>query len=512
MEEIIYHSPISGEKLTIGSDGLLHSIYNDITYMINSTDKVIPLISPLDASPLYLGKDGLFESKYDDVKYKVNDGKIIPLISPIHKGRLIKDDDGLYSSPYDQTKYMVSDNGDIKPLIDPLSGGNLKLNEDGTYQSLSTGKTFMFNQNKDAMIPLYVPDNTEEEAYIENEMLVGKVTGRKFEIDSNGIVLTPEEIKFREIKQQETEKFQQMEEDGTIEDYLDKIDEKKKNIKPLSIDDMREIINKEDPKQDIPETPQDKPIREPKANEAIEEFLISNNIKNEKDFTDYLINLGMDKNIIKCLEKVSPTKFLDILLQQDINSPISIINKENGNKELYVPTTINSQISLTIEISKDGNLKVIDNHHSPLIVDGIRYGNVGIVEMSVNEDQNLDVIESNHEVRPYDGLTPIESKIRFEASSSKCPVLINSNGEIKQGKAVHKKAILDTAQDGVLKPIQDAEELKDSFQQIKDLGFDEKYFTKPNIAGINYDINGNEIMYENENKKLEPKKTNYIVK
>ena len=50
----------------------------------------------------------------------------------------------------------------------------------------------------------------------------------------------------------------------------------------------------------------------------------------------------MDKNIIKCLEKVSPTKFLDILLQQDINSPISIINKENGNKELYVPTTINS--------------------------------------------------------------------------------------------------------------------------------------------------------------------------
>ncbi|NLD17287.1 MAG: hypothetical protein GX666_06875, partial [Tissierellia bacterium] len=52
----------------------------------------------------------------------------------------------------------------------------------------------------------------------------------------------------------------------------------------------------------------------------------------------------------------------------------------------------------------------------------------------------------------------------------------------------------------------------DSFQQIKDLGFDEKYFTKPNIAGINYDINGNEIMYENENKKLEPKKTNYIVK
>ena len=86
----------------------------------------------------------------------------------------------------------------------------------------------MFDQNKDAMIPLYVPDDTVEEAYIENEMLVGKETGRKFEIDSNGIVLTPEEIKFREIKQQETEKFQQMEEDGTIEDYLDNIDEKRK--------------------------------------------------------------------------------------------------------------------------------------------------------------------------------------------------------------------------------------------------------------------------------------------
>ena len=234
----------------------------------NSTDKVIPLISPLDASPLYLGKDGLFESKYDDVKYKVNDGKIIPFISPIHKGRLIKDNDGLYSSPYDQTKYMVSDNGDIKPLIDPLSGGNLKLNQDGTYQSLSTGKTFMFDQNKDAMIPLYIPDDTVEEAYIENEMLVGKKTGRKFEIDSNGEIFTPEEISFREIKQQEVEKFRQMEEDGTIEDYLDKIDEKKKNQKPLSIDDMREIINKENPKQDIPETPQDKPFIEPETNET----------------------------------------------------------------------------------------------------------------------------------------------------------------------------------------------------------------------------------------------------
>ena len=80
MKEKNYYSPISGEKLTIGSDGLLHSIYNDITYIINSSNEIIPLISPLNASPLYLGKDGLFESKHDDIKYLLNDGKIIPLL------------------------------------------------------------------------------------------------------------------------------------------------------------------------------------------------------------------------------------------------------------------------------------------------------------------------------------------------------------------------------------------------------------------------------------------------
>ena len=516
MDDKIYYSPISGEALEVGSDGLLHSPNNDLSYTINSYGEVIPLKSPYDGSELFLGNDGLFESRHNDVKYMVNDGKITPLLSPIHNGELTRDADGLYSSPYDSTKYMVSDQGAIKPLIDPFSGGNLTQNPDGTYQSQNTGKPFMYDSSKDVLVPLYVPDDTGELAHIEDGMLVSNETGRRFEIDPNGIVLTPEELAFREIKQQETERFNQMEQDGTIEEWHNSVQERirQSQEKPLSTDDMRQIINNDLPnnvdelrqmRDQVQQVQQATPtlITATQSTMTIQEFLTANNIQNESDFTNYLRGMGMDGRIADRLGMTNGTNFMS-MLGQDMNAQISIIERGNGDKALYVPTTQNSQTASTIEISQNGNVRVIDNQHTPAMVDGIRYGNVNIIDMSMGENGNLNMTESHHEVMPSDGLAPVGSKPRFQVTSHQRPMTITPNGEIKQEMGINRQSILDTAQDGVLKPIQDHEYMQEKLQQLRDMGFDERYFTKPNIAGVNYDVNGNETMVTNENLQQIP--------
>ena len=53
-------------------------------------------------------------------------------------------------------------------------------------------------------------------------MLVGNITGTKFEIASDGTILTPQEISFRKTKQQEEEIFRQLEQEGVLDEYLKK--------------------------------------------------------------------------------------------------------------------------------------------------------------------------------------------------------------------------------------------------------------------------------------------------
>jgi hypothetical protein len=546
MNDKIYYNPINGKELQVDSDGILHSPSHNMSFTATTSGELISLKSPIDASKLHMVKGGLFESDYNSVIHMISDGKIIPLLSPInhaalvkdadglysskydniryivsdtgtikplidpfHHTALVKDADGLYSSRYDNIRYIVSDTGAIKPLIDPFSGGSLTQNADGTYQSLSTGKPFIYDSIKDSLIPLYVPDDSGELGHIEGEMLVGNETGRRFEIDHDGTILTPQELAFREIKQKETERFNQMEQDGTIEDYLNDIKEKMKNQKPLSVDDMRQILNNELP-DDVDELKQVRdqiyqqttPIIVTQSTMAIQEFLNLNNIQNENDFTNYLRTIGVDGRIIDYLGMTHGTNFMS-LLGQDMNAQISIIGKNNGDKILYIPTTQNSQTASTIEILQGGNLKVIDNNHTPVMVDGIRYGTVNIIDMKMNENGSLNMVESHHEVMPHDGFAPVDSKPRFIVTSSQRPLTINPNGEITQDMGINRQSILE-AQDGVLKPIQQNETLEEKLQQLRDMGLDERYFTKPNIAGINYDINGEETMFESENLKQIP--------
>jgi len=135
-------------------------------------------------------------------------------------------------------------------LIEPIGNTPLVANPDGTFQSEYTGKPFMYDAGRDSFVPLYVPDDSGELAHIENGSLVANETDRRFDIDTDGTILTPEEISFREIKQKENERFAQMEEDGSIENYLDQAKKRKELMQdrtPLSIEDIRRILNGELP-------------------------------------------------------------------------------------------------------------------------------------------------------------------------------------------------------------------------------------------------------------------------
>lgn len=519
MNDKIYYSPTNGEQLQLGPDGLLHGMNSNLSYVVNSVNQVIPLKSPLNASKLYLGENGIFYSKYDNVKYMVNDGKIVPLVSPIHGGELSKGDNGLYSSPYDDNQYMVSSDGIIKPLIDPFNGGNLYQNQDGTYQSTITGKNFIFDDSKNAFIPLYIPDDTAENAHIENGVLVGNESGRKFEVDKDGTVMTPQEIAFREIKQKELERFDQMERDGTIEQYFDEIEQKTKNKVPMTEEKIRDIITGNLSIKDMNPAgmqttnnqinQQDEPLSISSSMMTIQDFLDTNGITNEVNFVNYLKQLGMDGRIADSLGKSNGTNFMSIL-GQDYSAQLLLINKDNGDKSFYIPTTKTSKTAMTFELMRGGSIRIIENQHSPVMVHGIRYGDVNIVDMNMNNDGDLNLIESHHQVMPSDGLQPIDSKPRFVVTSSKRPITITQNGEIKQEMGINKQLILDIMENGRLKPIQNIEYLEGKNQELREMGFDEKYFTKPNISGINYDINGNETFYESEDLGYIPELGIYI--
>ena len=188
------YSPSSGEELSFGNDGLLHTPSGN-AYLLDGQKNLIPLLSPASGTPLIKKRDGLFYSEHELVNYILLDGKFKPLLSPINGSPLFKGENGLYFSEHTSKQYILTETGIIKELTDPFNGGNLTLNADGTYTSDTTDKNFeLYNGN---FVSLHVPDGTNEPAHIKDGMLVGNETGRAYRIDESGVILTPEEIAFR---------------------------------------------------------------------------------------------------------------------------------------------------------------------------------------------------------------------------------------------------------------------------------------------------------------------------
>lgn len=229
---------------------------------------------------------------------------------------------------------------------------------------------------------------------------------------------------------------------------------------------------------------------------TIQDFLDTNNIKKEEDFVSFLIELGLNKKIPELFGIQDGTNFLD-MLGNDLSAQISVIDR-GDSKKLYVPTTLNSSISKTIEINNHGGMKIIESNHSPVMVNGIRYGNVNIAEMEINELGDLDIIEYNHIVEPSLGLQVVGSKPMFRVTTNRRPMKITAYGKTIKEPGYVSQGIFDTLENGILKPVQNIEQLILNLERLRNMGFDEKYFTKPNIAGFNYDVDGNKMFYEGE--------------
>lgn len=202
-------SPTSGAPLDKKEDGSYYDKYTDTSFKVNEEGKAIePPKSPGSGTPLTQGEDGFYHTPYENRRYiRTKDGEMRPLISPNDGSDLVEsENDSFYHSNHDGGNYIVNkETGKITTLRDPMSGGELIPNEDGTFFSKFTGKDFTFyNEN---FVPLYIPDDTEEAAHIENGKLVGNETGRSFEISEKGVILTPEEIEYQRISEEQSEKL-----------------------------------------------------------------------------------------------------------------------------------------------------------------------------------------------------------------------------------------------------------------------------------------------------------------
>lgn len=118
-------------------------------------------------------------------------------------------------------RFLVNPSGGLTTMVSPMSAGTLTRNADGTFLDEYTGGTFSYDEEKNAFIPHYIPDDTNEPATIKDGQLVGLETGRTFDIDQNGMIMTPEEMTFQRNQGRSLIRLEQMKADGTVDSYLD---------------------------------------------------------------------------------------------------------------------------------------------------------------------------------------------------------------------------------------------------------------------------------------------------
>lgn len=220
-----FTSKENGSQLYMDEDGLFKSQYDDNIYILDNGESKV-LKSPINDEPLQKDFNGLFKGRDNDIYYELENSEVKPLITPVEipesDTSLVKVQDNLFKSEQDGTYFHI-ENENITPLKDPFNYGNLIPNKDGTYLSEATGKSFIYNSDKDAMIPLYVPDITGEPAHIEGNELVADKTGRRFEIANNGAIMTSGYIK---LKQDQEEALQRIEKEMNDEIQKELIDKK----------------------------------------------------------------------------------------------------------------------------------------------------------------------------------------------------------------------------------------------------------------------------------------------
>lgn len=139
--------------------------------------------------------------------------------------------EGVFEDPRYKTQFIVGASGKLVEISSPSSGGAMVRADDGSYMDPYIGGKYSFDANKEAFIPLFLPDESMEPARIEGNQLIGINSGTTYEIDANGKVLTPEELSFQRSKAMDEIKLAQIIDDGGIDEYFRVCQEKQRTAR-----------------------------------------------------------------------------------------------------------------------------------------------------------------------------------------------------------------------------------------------------------------------------------------
>lgn len=473
--------------------------------------------------------DGLLENKYTGLLYqKISDTEVLPLISPRSGAFLLPNSDGTFHTDYDDATYIIGKNNNIIPQIDPYSRGELK-NIDGRLISKYTGQEFTYDEAREAYIPHYIPDDSSEPAHIEGDFLVGDTTGRRFQIDQDGTILTPQEEYFREQKRQEAERFKQMEENGSLEEYFSKrtvnIPKVEKTPLQLYLENIKnhpETVTNEDlenltilmQKGELPEEVMKKIEEKYAINEeiktSIKDFL--KDISNEEELCTYLNKLGFPSLNLSLLHQLDNNFFWN-LFQVDEKATIQIIKNES-NIQINISTALNSPLSTEIILYRNGSISTTKFHHDPLLVNNIRTGLIENFQARRSDNGSLIVIEDTYQLKLHS-----KENLSMDANAERKEIIVLPDGTIKQGEPKKCSTLCFLSHQQYLEPISNTNdtnpiEMDEAYKKmaaLRRLGFQEKYFQKEKVAGLSYDLEGAETYLENEFDEIE-KEINTVYK
>ncbi len=464
--------------------------------------------------------DGLLENKYTGLLYqRISRNEVMPLTSPINGAYLIPNKDGTFHTDYDDITYLLGNNNNIIPQIDPYNRGELQ-NINGKLISKYTGAEFTYDENRSAYIPHYIPDDSNEPAHIEGEYLIGDNTGRKFLIDNDGTILTPQEEYFRERKKQETERFKQMEQDGTLEEhfsksnkhiptvektplqkYLEDIKKHPENVTENDLKNLAILMEQGELPDSIMQELEIKYSPKETIRTTIKDFLES--ISTEQTLSDYLINLGFPETVINSLHQINDN-FFENQFHTDKNATIQIKSKEECIS-ISISTTPSTPLSTEITLYRNGNISITKFYHEPLLVGKVRTGNSENFSARVDRHGNLIILESNYRLQLHS-----KEECSFQASAERRESILLSNGILKKGDKKNATAICYLSNEQDLEPISSTNEvdsiaMDNAYKQmatLRRLGFQESLFYKEKVAGLSYDLNGIETYLDSEFEEI----------
>ena len=177
---------------------------------------------------------------------EIDDNKISEKNEPVYIDsyghKLTTDEKGLLTNIYGE-KFMVGKDGEVHQLKSPLDASTIYLNENGEYVSDYSSVKFHVDENG-KVIPLVDPITHDGTAHIENGQLVSDVTGERYDIDQDGHILTPEEIENLQRATELNNNIEQMEQDGTIDEWLEQREASGRDPSvPLTEEEIKEFID-----------------------------------------------------------------------------------------------------------------------------------------------------------------------------------------------------------------------------------------------------------------------------